>query len=604
MKTSLASRLAALAAMCVFVAASSLAAPESNYEKARRKADKKLEKVQSRAQKNVEKVQKAAQKRLDFVRESANKRIVDILGQDWKPGRMEPTIERAVIDPEPPKPIERPKPKREDRQLPVQPVQPPVVNPKPEPEPLVPQDEELQRQEESEKERKLREDMEKRRRIEEQLQQQRRYEDSIRREEQARIQKEEQRRRFQAEQDSIARERAEQDRKLQQIKEREAQRERQAREERERQDSVPGVDVELYGIKYRMPRVPEMNIQDVAPASLAAQWQRISGAEQYSKLASDVHATCRRASLGGWAVLEFTDRVARAMSPRVQDQVFLQAWLMVQLGYDVRMANSGGKLHMIFRCDELPISNNKRPFSFASLDAQRYVFYHPLENGSFTVPAALGSNLAPVSLHLRTLPATQGSSKTRTLVPKGNPAASINVTTVNSGMLDFFDRYPRFSYSNGGVVSQWLNYAETPFHPVTESTLVQPLRKAVAGMSELDAVNYILSLVQTFPYGYDDQIWGADRPFFAEESLYYPKSDCEDHAILFTRLVKEILGLPCALIYYPGHLAAAVEFAKPVTGDYIVLDGHRMTVCDPTYYLPAGHTMPKMDNSKAQAVRF
>lgn len=124
-------------------------------------------------------------------------------------------------------------------------------------------------------------------------------------------------------------------------------------------------------------------------------------------------------------------------------------------------------------------------------------------------------------------------------------------------------------------------------------------------MSEHDAVNTILAFCQQgFPYGYDDKIWGYDRPFFPEESIAYPFSDCEDHAIFFTRVIKDILGLPCALVYYPNHLAAAVKFSDSVAGDYIMLNGERFTVCDPTYYRPAGYTMPGMDNSTAQAVRF
>ena len=36
------------------------------------------------------------------------------------------------------------------------------------------------------------------------------------------------------------------------------------------------------------------------------------------------------------------------------------------------------------------------------------------------------------------------------------------------------------------------------------------------------------------------------------------KINCEDRAILFTRIVRDLLGLKFILIYYPGHLASAV----------------------------------------------
>ena len=63
------------------------------------------------------------------------------------------------------------------------------------------------------------------------------------------------------------------------------------------------------------------------------------------------------------------------------------------------------------------------------------------------------------------------------------------------------------------------------------------------------------------------------------------------------------MGLNVVLLYYPGHLATAVEFNESITGDYIVLSGHRYLVCDPTFInAEIGRTMPGMDNSKASVV--
>lgn len=100
----------------------------------------------------------------------------------------------------------------------------------------------------------------------------------------------------------------------------------------------------------------------------------------------------------------------------------------------------------------------------------------------------------------------------------------------------------------------------------------------------MEAVNKLLNWVQTaFVYEYDDKVWGHDRAFFSEETLYYPYCDCEDRAILFTRLVRDLLGLQTILVYYPGHLACAVCFTDKVAGDYILLDGKRFVITDPTY---------------------
>ena len=54
---------------------------------------------------------------------------------------------------------------------------------------------------------------------------------------------------------------------------------------------------------------------------------------------------------------------------------------------------------------------------------------------------------------------------------------------------------------------------------------------------------------------------------------------------------------------HPGHLATAVGFNEDVAGDYLMVNGKKYVVCDPTYInARVGMTMPKMDNSSAIAV--
>ena len=118
------------------------------------------------------------------------------------------------------------------------------------------------------------------------------------------------------------------------------------------------------------------------------------------------------------------------------------------------------------------------------------------------------------------------------------------------------------------------------------------------------AANMLLNYVQTgLKYEYDDNVWGRDRAFFAEETLYYPYCDCEDRAILYSRLIRDLLNLNVVLVYYPGHICAAVNFTDGVHGDYLSLDGKTYTITDPTYIgAPVGATMPGMENKTAKVI--
>ena len=139
-----------------------------------------------------------------------------------------------------------------------------------------------------------------------------------------------------------------------------------------------------------------------------------------------------------------------------------------------------------------------------------------------------------------------------------------------------------------------------------KARLYPALHESISGKSETEAANLLLHFVQTaFEYEYDDKLWGGDRVFFAEETLYYKYSDCEDRSILFAHLVKDLLGLDVVLLYYPGHLATAVKFTNYSKGDYLNVDSDRYTVCDPTYInAPIGKSMPQFVNSSVTVIRL
>jgi len=116
----------------------------------------------------------------------------------------------------------------------------------------------------------------------------------------------------------------------------------------------------------------------------------------------------------------------------------------------------------------------------------------------------------------------------------------------------------------------------------------------------------ILRYLQTsFDYQTDDQQFGYERPFFADENFFYPYNNCKDRAILYCILVNDLLGLEAVLLEYPSHLATAVHFPETVSGDYFMLGNKKFTVCDPTYIgASIGMTMPNLKNVPVEIVKL
>ena len=126
------------------------------------------------------------------------------------------------------------------------------------------------------------------------------------------------------------------------------------------------------------------------------------------------------------------------------------------------------------------------------------------------------------------------------------------------------------------------------------------------GRNEADAANILINFVQTaFQYQTDGQQFGYEKPFFVEELFYYPYSDCEDRAMLFSYLVRKLLGLDVVLLDYPEHIATAVRFNGNVSGDYLMVNGQKYIVCDPTYIgASIGMTMPRYKTVSAKVLKY
>jgi hypothetical protein len=106
-------------------------------------------------------------------------------------------------------------------------------------------------------------------------------------------------------------------------------------------------------------------------------------------------------------------------------------------------------------------------------------------------------------------------------------------------------------------------------------------------------MNFVLHFVQSaFKYEIDNEQFSREKVMFAQETLYYDKSDCEDRAILFSYLIKEFFGISVVGVKYKDHMATALYI--PLEGDSVSVKSKRFVVADPTYInATIGMSMPK-----------
>ena len=355
----------------------------------------------------------------------------------------------------------------------------------------------------------------------------------------------------------------------------------------------------LYGteMKVRFSEEQRFSLGSLNEASVANVWRTLSG-EQYNNTIRDCLALRLKHSLSDWAYLKMLELVGKACLGEGNEATLLTAYLYCQSGYQMRLGMSGGRLYMLYASDHSIYDRG----SF-KLGGTRFYVLSDEEPARLMISEAVFPKEQALSLWVsQEQHFAQDLSDAHTLRSESHPEVSCQMR-VNKNLLAFYNDYPS-SIVDDNFLTRWAMYANTPLQKDVKQQLYPMLKKYIEGKSELEAVGVILDFVQmAFPYAYDDKEWGYDRAFFAEETLFYIKSDCEDHAILFSRLIRDLVGLKVVLVYYPRHLASAVQFTQPVKGDYIMLSGQRYTICDPTFFgARVGQTMDDMDNSTAKAI--
>lgn len=354
--------------------------------------------------------------------------------------------------------------------------------------------------------------------------------------------------------------------------------------------------VRMYGTDFTMSKIdlPPLSLNGALNDNVIRKnLEKLMGTDTDALLKSCLDARSKY-NLCDWAYIKLLDKVGETYYGKNSNAArLLWAYLMQQSGYSIRYGYEGSEFFPMFESDDV-IYDHK----YFLIDGQMF-YAMGNTSGSLYISNFKYPGEQAVTMAINSVPAfAEQKAPAREITVHSYPSLKLSVST-NKNLIDFYNDFPQ---STLGVdpYAKWALYGNVPATPQLRA-IYPTLRQAIAGKNQHDAASILLKVAQTFPYGYDDEIWGGDRPFFPDESWFYPKSDCEDHAIHFSRMVRDLMGLDVALVYYPGHLSAAVAFTdNSVKGEYVIHNGRAYTFCDATYfYAPVGQSAPSNDNSSA-----
>lgn len=334
-------------------------------------------------------------------------------------------------------------------------------------------------------------------------------------------------------------------------------------------------------------------LRDLNKKTLSDAWTKLS-TEEYDPLLEDIIIAAEKMMLNDWGVVDLVRKAATAcMGKEGSEATFLADYLLAQLGVKTSMANADGRLVLLVALAETVYN-----YPYVDIDGTPYYILDKIDASTFLVLQQPFPQSECANVRFKNVPALHlERTSARVFSSKRYPSMRVSIAE-NKNLIDFFNNCP--------ITTSWDAYSQTSISKEAKSVLYPILKKQISGKSQVEAANMLLNFVQTcFQYATDGDQFGQERPLYADESFYYPANDCEDRSILYSILVRELMGLDVVLLEFPQHLATAVKFKTQVEGDYLDLDDGRYIVCDPTYIgAPVGMAMPECKKATTTIYRL
>lgn len=357
-------------------------------------------------------------------------------------------------------------------------------------------------------------------------------------------------------------------------------------------NTLPNMYFSFYGMKLSTVLCHAQTIVDIEHQAIAKAWDAYRQDRVMKDIIRSLQSLSMTYGLNDWFTFELVRNYTEAICKNTASKIVLQHFLIVNMGYDVRLASCGDQLLLL-----VPFKQQVYERSYLVIDGKKYYAFYDDST----------SKIQNAGVYTCRLPNETDKGRNIDLTIRGG---NIGIKTGLAHKFSMSDGKISLQGSvDAGTMEAIRRYPQTdiPFYAMStidsnlHQSLLAQVNEQIRGCSEREAVGRILHFVQyAFSYATDGEQHGYEKPYFVEENFYYPKNDCEDRAILFAFLVRNLLGLDVHLVQYPGHECTAVNFTtSQMNGDGYMYKGKAFYICDPTFIgASIGQCMPNYRNLK------
>jgi hypothetical protein len=316
----------------------------------------------------------------------------------------------------------------------------------------------------------------------------------------------------------------------------------------------------------------------------------VMAASDYKNTLVAMKKICDDLQLNDWALYLLVQKLSQKYFTQPDDQKLYAWFILNKMGYNTRVGLKEGHIVLLSKTKQQVYAapgymlGGEKFYDLSSKRSNTHSIYTYEQNYPNAVKA--------LDFTLSTLPILTKDmhKKSRTFSMAGK---SYTISyRYNKNIIRFMNTYPQVSYQI---------YFDAPMEEETYHDIAESMKSYLDGKRANVALNFVLHFVQKgFIYERDQEQFGKEKVMFADETLYYDRSDCEDRAVLYAKLVKKLFGIGVVGLKYADHMATALYI--PLQGDSVRVKGKRFVVADPTYInANVGQSMRKYKDSMPES---
>jgi len=363
--------------------------------------------------------------------------------------------------------------------------------------------------------------------------------------------------------------------------------------------SLPVIEIDYFGMMmdYNYQSSLDVDLSKMNQDAIADFWLKASNSP-YEKLLEQLKTQREKMNLNDWGYCLLVDKISNKVAQGDDKFNQLFSWFMLlKSGYDCKIGYNEDNVYIL-----LPSLNKLYGISYVEIESLRYYAVSfqkqkPLEMAISTYEGSYPDADDLIDMSMDSNPRITSAIVEKELKFLYNGEEYTIPVKYDANAAEFFRNYPQTDLDV---------YFEAPLSDMALSSLSEGFAPILSERSEAEAANVLLRFVQTaFKYETDDEQFGREKSFFADEVLFYPACDCEDRSILYSYLVRRILNLDVIGLDYPGHVATAVKLNSEMDGDYVVYKENKFIISDPTYInANVGTSMPQFKQIKPKIIEL